>query len=268
LFELALFVHFPSPRHFGTTRDILGHLGTFAVPKIGFVCSSRHALLGSFLDQKNLPLPSFCRRCAGGAPDAKHRGKTFENLKEIEKYYFWISILRAPLSARLENQGLLRCWDPEGGHSEYSSTVAARFRRKLTFRRMQLTKRHSRIFWMSSFRTPLLRRKYMRSSVVTVLLMLSGCQLFYLGSGGKQHPVWTKQEIVEWYGKFRQPPRFMYRGSDAEWHYFITRPIDDFVFIQVDRKELVVPEEHPCSQQMEFGYYPVDPSNGFRKAED
>ena len=77
-----------------------------------------------------------------------------------------------------------------------------------------------------------------------------------------------KQEVVEWHGNFRDPPRFMYRGSDEQWHYFITRPVDSFVQMQIDKKELTIPDERPLSAKMYFGYYPVDPSNGFRKIEE
>src|SRR5690349_2131769 len=114
-----------------------------------------------------------------------------------------------------------------------------------------------------------MRLQPMRFLVPTLALAAGGCQLLYLSPYGKPHdPVWTKQEVVDWYGRFKQPPRFMYRGSDDRWHYFITRPIDDFVHIQIDRKELSIPEEHRCSQEMYFGYYPVDPSNAFRKIDE
>ena len=86
--------------------------------------------------------------------------------------------------------------------------------------------------------------------------------------------VLSKQELVKWHtdhvSKMSNLERFGYRGSDENYHYFITRPIDSFYFPQIPRAELHMPDERPRSQlgKYELYFYPVDPSNNFQKVPD
>ena len=86
---------------------------------------------------------------------------------------------------------------------------------------------------------------------------------------------WTKKEVVEWYSKSKnmiRPPwrGLFYRGSDSSKHYFLTRVMDDFVFFEISRTELSVPEEHPYSTASDapMYYYRVDPKNDFVRVKE
>ena len=58
-----------------------------------------------------------------------------------------------------------------------------------------------------------------------VLLMVIGLSL-----SGCAKETWSKAEFVEWYVGFEtNKPKIGYCGSDAKYHYFITRPIDSFI---------------------------------------
>lgn len=84
--------------------------------------------------------------------------------------------------------------------------------------------------------------------------------------------IWTVTELQEWYASVLESPcspsQLFYRGSDTQYHHFTCRPIDSWVIIQVRRSELILAETLPFqapSQNGSIGYYPVDPSNQFRR---
>lgn len=84
--------------------------------------------------------------------------------------------------------------------------------------------------------------------------------------------VWTPAEAKEWYERWSLPSTVQrglgYQGSDAVYHYFIARPIDDWVFIKIRREDLRIDDERPRQQVSSASmgvYYSVDPSDGFRK---
>lgn len=80
---------------------------------------------------------------------------------------------------------------------------------------------------------------------------------------------WTKQEVIDWYSEYRSLVRggLGYRGSDEQWHYFIARVLDEWVFIQVSKDELELADERPYSSASSapLAYYAVDPSRNFQK---
>lgn len=89
---------------------------------------------------------------------------------------------------------------------------------------------------------------------------------------GCKKEIWTPAEVQGWYERWSLPSTTQrglgYLGSDAEFHYFIARPIDSYVFIKIRRAELRIDDERPMQQTsaaLMGVYYSVDPSDGFRK---
>ena len=80
---------------------------------------------------------------------------------------------------------------------------------------------------------------------------------------------WTKQEVVEWYAKNQSSVRggLGYQGSDQQWHHFIARVFDEWVFIRMKKEELKLEDERPASKASNapLAYYAVDPSRNFQK---
>lgn len=102
-----------------------------------------------------------------------------------------------------------------------------------------------------------------RLRILPVLcLLLAGC------SGPW---VMNKSELVKWYrddlSKYSGRGKLGYVGSDAGFHHFLARPIDDFVSIQVPKSQLKLKEEHLESElgSGRMYFYLVDPEHGFRK---
>jgi hypothetical protein len=86
-----------------------------------------------------------------------------------------------------------------------------------------------------------------------------------LAVGGCAKEVWHRQEVVDWSEMWIRPPQQLrYCGSDAQWHYFLAHPIDDWVCMKVPRGEIKMPEELPPTKAGTW-HYPVDPSHGFRR---
>lgn len=83
--------------------------------------------------------------------------------------------------------------------------------------------------------------------------------------------VMEKSELQHWYrdelSRYSGAGKLGYQGTDAEFHHFIARPIDDFVGIQVPKNQIKLPEEHPTSDlgSHRMYFYLVDPDHGFRK---
>jgi len=107
--------------------------------------------------------------------------------------------------------------------------------------------------------------RILRASFVAVIaLVLAGCV------EGFQKETWSKAELMEWYLKYApKNPRiqkFGYAGSDAKYHYFITRPIDSFFSPRVSRSEIMISDERPRSALgRRLMFYYVDPGHDFQK---
>ncbi|MEJ2183060.1 MAG: hypothetical protein P8Y66_06015 [Nitrospirota bacterium] len=82
---------------------------------------------------------------------------------------------------------------------------------------------------------------------------------------------WTKQEVTQWYAKYHSAIRggLGYQGSDRQWHYFIARVFDEWVFIRMKKEEVRLEDERPAlrTSNAPLAYYAVDPSRNFRKIE-
>ena len=108
-------------------------------------------------------------------------------------------------------------------------------------------------------------RMKINKSVLPILLgalVLSAC-------GGP----WTmgKSELQTWYrddlSRYSGSGKLGYRGSDFVYHYFIARPVDNFIVIQVPRGELALKDELGTSEldRERLYFYLVDPERNFRK---
>ncbi len=87
---------------------------------------------------------------------------------------------------------------------------------------------------------------------------------------GIRKSTWSKREVLEWYLKYAPTNDrirdFGYCGSDAQYHYFVTRPIDSTLRIRVPRTELALSDERPhASLGDAYYFYRVDPSHDFDK---
>ncbi|HYF35571.1 MAG TPA: hypothetical protein VD994_09805 [Prosthecobacter sp.] len=113
------------------------------------------------------------------------------------------------------------------------------------------------------------RNIFYRSAVLTAaLIVLTGSGF---GPEGFKKRTWTKNELVSWYAEYRPTNErlkvFGYQGSDADYHYFITRPIDSFFMPRVPRAEIKIKDERPYSRSSSapLYHYIVDPLQDFRK---
>ncbi len=83
--------------------------------------------------------------------------------------------------------------------------------------------------------------------------------------------VWSRAEFETWYADQRpyysNLERVRYRGSDAESHYFLLRPVDSFVTARIPRKEITIKDERPYTggSFAALGYYDVDVLHGYAK---
>lgn len=95
-------------------------------------------------------------------------------------------------------------------------------------------------------------------------------------------PFCTVEEAQAWYKEYylnqtEQTKPFVsplyYRGSDNKFHYFISRYMNDWVFIKIKIGDLVITDVRPKltlsggSYSGRIGYYQVDPLDSFRKVE-
>jgi hypothetical protein len=92
-------------------------------------------------------------------------------------------------------------------------------------------------------------------------LTLTGCV------DGLKSETWSKAELVDWYLRFdSDKPKIGYSGSDARYHYFMSRPIDSWISLQVARSEIIISDERPhASLGRRFWFYTVDPAHDFAK---
>src|SRR5687768_17415966 len=92
--------------------------------------------------------------------------------------------------------------------------------------------------------------------LVALVVIVQGCT----GSA-----IRSKQRTVQFSERWLQPPkRLMYCGSDARLHHFTARPVDSFVFFEIDRSELAITDERPYTGDDLNFYYAVDPAGGFK----
>lgn len=92
--------------------------------------------------------------------------------------------------------------------------------------------------------------------------------------------IWTVQETKDWYKEnFVDQPKqsrpftspLYYQGTDDKIHYFISRYMDEWVFINIKKDDVVIADLRPKwtsnqkDSQGSIGYYPVDPLDNFKK---
>lgn len=108
----------------------------------------------------------------------------------------------------------------------------------------------------------------LRLTILFLAVALSGCV------GAFKKTVWSPVEVAEWYERWSLPSTVHrgigYQGTDEEFHYFIARPIDYFVFIRIPRGQLRLEDVRPRQQVSSASlgvYYWIDPRDWFRKEE-
>jgi len=95
---------------------------------------------------------------------------------------------------------------------------------------------------------------------------LSSCVI----PGYSTHNAKSKQELIQWYSdnlpRYPAISKFGYAGSDDTYHYFIVRPVDDFVTHEVPRSDLKLSDVRLRSERGKLLYfYLVDPTKNFKK---
>ena len=110
--------------------------------------------------------------------------------------------------------------------------------------------------------------------VVVGFAMMAGC---VSDTPKKPDQVWTVPEVANWYYNYKRTDAnawdgILYRGSDSKYHRFTARlnVADQWVFINVKREDLKLPETHRYSSSTNapIGYYFVDPLQNFKKLRD
>jgi hypothetical protein len=104
-------------------------------------------------------------------------------------------------------------------------------------------------------------RAWPRLLSLLIGLTLAGCV------DGLKKETWSKAELVDWYVRFgADKPKIGYSGSDADYHYFKSRPIDSWVSLRVARSEIIISDERShASLGHRFWFYTVDPTHAFAK---
>lgn len=116
----------------------------------------------------------------------------------------------------------------------------------------------------------------------SILILIVTSTIFSCTTIGMMR-TWTVQETKDWYQEYYvgqpvQPRPFVspiyYRGTDDKFHYFISRYLDEWVYIKIKKDELTIADERPKSKifsggssTSSFGYYPVDPHDNFKRIE-
>ncbi len=87
-------------------------------------------------------------------------------------------------------------------------------------------------------------------------------------------PDWSEAELRGWYLEHADSEPFFnglhYLGSDAEYHYFMFRAADSWIYPRVPRDQIQITDVRPYSSASTanlYGYYPVDPSNHWNRAD-
>lgn len=114
------------------------------------------------------------------------------------------------------------------------------------------------------------RRRYRLIVLGWIAFWLTGVALFVLAAVGLQmlkKTEWTVQEFTEWYRRYHDSPSrcpVYYAGSDDTHHYFMARPLDSWMRIEIEKRELKLAVELPAFGSLRPGfYYQVDPDRGF-----
>ena len=94
--------------------------------------------------------------------------------------------------------------------------------------------------------------------LLTMLLSLSACAI---------DPM-SRQQAVDWYTSNASELKWVgYQGSDKDYHYFVGRKPDTWVFIRIWKNDLTVEDERPFTSTYRYPlyYYLVDPTQDYIK---
>lgn len=103
--------------------------------------------------------------------------------------------------------------------------------------------------------------------IIIFTVIFTGCAVSNVG-GQKS---WTVSELQAWYNKNSSTSNcILYRGSDLQTHHFLSRAIDEWIFLTIKKNELDIADERPYNANSlgKLGYYYVDPNNHFVKLRD
>ncbi len=114
----------------------------------------------------------------------------------------------------------------------------------------------------------------MRNIILLTLFFCGTVQLTVAQSSFKRKTDWTVAEVKEWIDENKNYSTwhgwFLYQGTDTMKHHFITRINDDWVWFNVDRTSINLPDEreYKTTSSAPFGYYYVDGTKDFLKVKD
>jgi len=85
---------------------------------------------------------------------------------------------------------------------------------------------------------------------------------------------WTVSEVKEWAEKQKEYPAWhgslLYQGSDSLNHHFISRVMDEWVWFNIKRTDLMIADEkvYKTTSSAPLGYYYVDATKDFIKIKE
>ena len=112
----------------------------------------------------------------------------------------------------------------------------------------------------------------MKKATISILIIafLFGCNLSYRLSKTN----WTILEVKSWSKDNKDNSTWhgllLYQGSDSIYHHFIGRIVDEWVWFNIKRNDLLLDNEKPINDKLKghLGYYFVDPNNDFKMVKD
>ena len=116
--------------------------------------------------------------------------------------------------------------------------------------------------------------KSMWTKIIFTISFLVMTQLVFAQLEIKRKTNWTVSEVKEWVEKNKAYPTWhgwlLYQGSDTVTHHFISRVMDEWIWFNIKRTDLVLTDERPykTTSSARLGYYYVDATKEFIKIKD
>lgn len=114
----------------------------------------------------------------------------------------------------------------------------------------------------------------MRTKIFFAISFLIITQFAFSQSALKRKTNWTVFEVKEWAEKNKNSQTWygwlLYQGSDTTTHHFISRIMDEWIWFNIKRTDLVLQDErqYKRTSSAKLGYYYVDATKDFVKIKD
>ena len=114
----------------------------------------------------------------------------------------------------------------------------------------------------------------MRLKLLLTLFLIWAATDSFAQSSLQRQRVWTVAEVKAWTEQNKSFSSWhgwvLYQGSDTLNHYFISRYMDYWQFLQVRRSDIKIADEraYKLTSSAPLGYYYIDPLDDFKKVKD